>query len=187
MAGIKEKSFMPLLRSRSHLMALLRQQSREVPENRIAVEAHIFTRQGKIILERRGPHVRDEVGKLEGIGGSVGNHEDLLEALLERIECEVGIDRSGLKDPRMLEVRLVTFQEQHGGPAEWAIVSYLFTLVEGEPTIGELDMIESLHELTIDELMALPDDSLSRSTAAARVTYWGRYQNRPYYEIEAKR
>jgi hypothetical protein len=65
---------------------------------------------------------------------------------------------------------------------DWVVVSYLCRLIDGQPIIGEPDMTESLHELNLDELHAIDEAELSRSTAIARITYQAKYGNRPYYE-----
>ena len=43
----------------------------KLPEYRCAVIGLIFDEKGRVLLQRRGPKSRDEVGKLEDIGGAV--------------------------------------------------------------------------------------------------------------------
>lgn len=43
----------------------------KLPEYRCAVIALILDKDGRVLLQRRGPKSRDEVGKLEDIGGAV--------------------------------------------------------------------------------------------------------------------
>jgi hypothetical protein len=170
---------MKMIKHRSQLLAYLRQIDCEKLNNRIAVEALIFTREGKLIQCKRGPKCMDEVGKLEGIGGSIGVHLDLHEALQERIKNELGPDVE-VKIDYLLEVRLVQFEDRDRGLLNWVVVSYLCQLMRGNPIIGEPDMIESLHELTMEELFEIEEAKLSRSTVMARDTYKRRYGLKPY-------
>jgi hypothetical protein len=154
---------------------------------RIAVEGLIFTEDGRILLEKRGPGSRDEVGKLEGVGGSFTRaRQDLLEELFEEFDQEIGRKKNGLdiNVERLLEVRPVQFMQYKTKVVEdWIVVSYLCRLRKGTPTITEKDKIESLHYLTLDELYAMNDADLSNSTIAARITYRNKYGNRPFFEV----
>jgi hypothetical protein len=153
----------------------------------IAVEALIFTPEGKLLLEKRGPQVRDEVGKLEGVGGRLDDDKDLLEQVQEEIRTELGADQGGVKVniEQLLEVRQVQFDDLRVGEAvDWVVVSYLCRLSDGVPHIGEPHKIESLHELTLDELYAADEADLSRSVIMGRRAYRAKYGNRPYYELQ---
>ena len=49
---------------------------------KVAVVCFIFNKQGQVILNRRGPGARDDVGKLQAVGGSVNKSDaDFLSAL----------------------------------------------------------------------------------------------------------
>jgi hypothetical protein len=172
---------MQTLRFKTQLLEYLKSSGYASNEQRIAVEALIFTTEGKIILEKRGRAVRDEIGKLEGVGGSIGQHTDLLQALKERFENELG-EQVIINIDRLLEVRKVTFIERDRGSVDWIIVSYLCKLVDGTPEIYEPDMVDDLMEFTLDELFLLPEDDLSQSTIVARNTYKKSFGNRPYFE-----
>jgi hypothetical protein len=105
---------MRMMRYKSQLLAYLEHIDYDKPPYRIAVEAHIFTPEGKVILGKRGKKVCDEVGKLEGIGGSIGAHNDLHQALLDRISCELG-PKVRVKIDQLLEVRSVQFEDRERG------------------------------------------------------------------------
>ena len=154
---------------------------------RIAVEALIFTPDGKLLLEKRGPLCKDAVGLLEGVGGGLDEHdEDLHEALRHEISTELSGLNGDLKVSidRLLEIRQIQFEESKTKRLkEWVVVSYLCKLIEGEPVSGEPELIEELVYLTLDELYAKPESELSGSTIAARKVYQEKYGNRPYFEV----
>jgi hypothetical protein len=183
-----------LITTKAQLLKCLEGRRDYNPKSKIAVEALIFMPDGRLLLEKRGPACKDEIGKLEGVGGSIKAFDDLLEALRSEIRQELGADRAGFKVSidRLLEVRCVQFDEVAVDretkrvvgkrPQDWVVVSYLCRALEGTPLIGEADKIEALVYLTLDELFSMPEEKLSRSTVAARNVYRPKYGNRPYYE-----
>lgn len=185
---------MQFITTKAELLKSLEGRSDYNPKSKIAVEALIFMPDGRLLLEKRGPACKDEIGKLEGVGGQVKGFNDLLEALRWEIRQELGADAVGFKVSidRLLEVRCVQFDEVAADsatkqvvakrPQDWVVVSYLCRALEGTPIIGEEDKIEELVYLTLDELYSMPEEKLSRSTVAARHVYRPRYGNRPYYE-----
>lgn len=152
----------------------------------IAVEALIFTPDGKLLLEKRGPLCKDAVGLLEGVGGGIDHHEDLHEALRHEINTEIGAGHGGIKVSidRLLEIRPIQFEEPRTKKLkDWVVVSYLCKLLEGRPDIAEPEKIEELVYLTLDELYDKPAHELSGSTVAAREVYKAKYGSRPYFEV----
>ena len=58
---------------------------------KVAVICFIFNKQCQVILNRRGPGARDDVGKLQAVGGSVNKSDaDFLSALKREILEETG-------------------------------------------------------------------------------------------------
>ncbi len=175
---------MKMIKTRTELLTYLDSIGYDKPNYQIAVEALIFTPQGKLILQKRGEQARDEVGKLEGVGGRVHQSEtDLHQKLLKEISEELG-ENLKVNIERLLEVRQVQFKEHGTGKMrDWIVVSHLCQLISGSPVIGEPHKTESLHYLTLDELYAKNELELSNSTIAARITYQQKYGNRPYYDV----
>jgi len=178
-----------LIKTKSELIAYLKHIGYNKKENeyRIAVEALIFTPAGKLLLEKRGPLCRDEVGKLEGVGGRL-KQDDLLYELHEEFDEELAAEAQELEIEidRMLEIRQVQFEEKDKGLQDWIVVSYLCRLKKGIPAIGEPGKIESLHEVDLQDLYAMEEARLSNSTIAARKVYQARFGNCPYYEVAEK-
>ncbi len=145
---------------------------------RIAVEALIFDANGRLLLQVRGPESRDEVGKLEGVGGQL-DQEDLISCLHAHIAEEIGSEVQ-IEVEELLEARPVQFVERNQAE-DWIVVSYLCRLLDGEPTVAQEGKTTALRWLDIAELHNLPDAQLSRSTSRARDLYWLRYRSRPYF------
>jgi hypothetical protein len=179
---------MKMITTRSELLAYLDSIGYNKQKYRIAVEGLIFRSDGRLLLEKRGPQCRDEIGKLEGVGGSLGTAENLLQKLHEEFEQELAAKNVGLEIAidRLLEVRQVQFEEAGRGWLDWVVVSYLCRIIKGVPDIGEKGKIASLEYLTLDQLYAMPEDDLSKSTVSARQIYAAKYGNRPYYEVPDK-
>src|SRR5262249_19090555 len=80
-----------LLRNVSALKEYLDKSEYDVMGYRICVEAWLFDPNGKVLLQERGPECRDEVGKLECIGGQVFD-EDLAESTANHVRRVAGED-----------------------------------------------------------------------------------------------
>jgi hypothetical protein len=175
---------MKLIKTKTELLDYLNSIGYDKKDYRIAVEALIFTPEGKLLLEKRGPECRDEVGKLEGVGGRLKGN-DLLQELREEFDQELTAQQQELEIDieRLLEIRQVQFKEKDKGWQDWVVVSYLCRLKKGKPAIGEPGKIASLHEISMDKLYKMNKKKLSNSTTAAREVYKARYGNRPYYEV----
>jgi Calcineurin-like phosphoesterase/NUDIX domain len=169
------------LKTRAQLNAYFKREAYNTEGYRIAVEAHIFDAKGRILLQERGVKARDEVGKLEGIGGELRDEADLHETLQDKIKKELG-DKVVVRIDDLLEIRPVRFIENGKGPQDWFIVSYLCRLVSGEPVSPDTSVVATLHFFTLQELYDIPDEELSRSTSRARILYKARYGNIPYYD-----
>ena len=58
---------------------------------KVAVVGFIFDKSGNLVLHRRGPGARDEIGKLQALGGSVnGGDGDFRNALIRELAVECG-------------------------------------------------------------------------------------------------
>lgn len=165
------------VRTLAELSRHLAEQGFQATGYRIAVEALIFNANGEMLLQVRGPDCRDEVGKLEGVGGQLDT-DDLEICLQNRIHHEIGAVTVAIEE--MLEVRPVQFVER-GKPEDWIVVSYLCRLIAGEPVAVDPRKTGELRWIQLPALHALPDEQLSRSTSRARDLYWLKYRNRAYF------
>ena len=171
----------PTIRTRGQLEAYFTRTGYNSEGYRIAVESHIFGADGRILLMLRGPGCRDEVGKLEGVGGELVDESDLHSVLSQKVRRKLG-DGVSVSIDELLEVRPVRFDDNALGPQDWFVVSYLCRLVSGTPEGKDPTIVAGLRHVTVPEWFDLPDSTLSRSTARARDIYRARYGDRPYFE-----
>lgn len=109
---------------------LLARRAGEAPAN-IAVEAVLVDRDGRWVLHRRGADARDEVGRLEGLGGSASGDANLRAELLREIREEAGSGATVTID------RFVGAREIEYDGDRWLIASYLCRLGSGELEVTE--------------------------------------------------
>jgi hypothetical protein len=140
-------------------VTMLRQRVNEMAvfdEYSVAVESLIFDADGEWLLMRRGSAAGDEVGKLEGIGGSADETDDLRSELTREISEELG-DHVRVEVLEFLEVKSDTVTKVLPGGKEisknWVIASFLCRLISGDPVIQEPDKndgFERIKNLVVD-------------------------------------
>ena len=60
---------------------------------KIGVICFIFDKDGKVVLNRRGAGARDDVGKLQALGGSINDKDlDFRESMKRELKEEAGVD-----------------------------------------------------------------------------------------------
>ncbi len=99
---------------------------------RVAVEAVVIDTAGRWVLHRRGACARDEVGKLEGLGGAVSGEEALRHELVRELREEAGV-AAVFEIERFLGTTLVTYSNDE----QWLIASFLCRLVAGDLRVAE--------------------------------------------------
>jgi hypothetical protein len=167
-----------LLRTVTALKKYLEQRQYDAMGYRLAVEALIFDPNGKLLLQKRGPECRDEVGNFECLGGQVAG-EDLIDCTIARVRELVGNDVR-IQVDELLDVQPARFMERHG-PEDWIVVGYLCRLIEGTPRPVNPRKTASLHWMDLSELHATPDNTLSRSTSRHRDIYRLKFRMNPYF------
>ena len=134
-----------------------------VPEEySVAVEALIFDAAGQWILMERGSRCRDEIGKLEGIGGKFENEANFREALVREIGEEVG-NEANIEILSYFETRKDTVYVNDSAK-HWIIVSYICLLNSGELKICEPRFNNGFYRFSLDEIQPA---KLSSSAKAA--------------------
>lgn len=109
-----------------------------LPEYRCAVIALILDKNGNVLLQRRGPKSRDEVGKLEDIGGAVEDTDlTFRDAMSREIFEEVGNDINFTID-ELVGASLVTkYDSRTDNDVNWFFLLYKCTYIDGELKINE--------------------------------------------------
>jgi hypothetical protein len=172
-----------LLRTVSELKARLAERQFDATGYRIAVEALIFDPNGKLLVQERGADCRDEIGKLECIGGQVLD-DDLLQSLIGIVHDRVG-EGVRIEVDELLDEQPTRYVERHG-PEDWIVVSYLCRLIEGEPHPMNPRKTAALRWVDLAELHTIPDEHLSRSTSRARDVYRAKYRTNPYFSLAGR-
>ncbi len=132
----------------------------------LAVEAIVLTERDEIILLRRGPDARDEVGKIESPGGSVDDGSALENAIRECQE-ELGPDIV-LAPVAFLGTRRATAIERTTGrPRTWIVASYEFRLIAGAPVSNE-PRKGSVQTMAVEDWFSCDSGELSSSALASR-------------------
>lgn len=105
---------------------------------KVAVVCFIFDKNGNLVLHRRGPGARDEIGKLQAIGGSVNkNDADLRDSLARELREEAG-SNCEIKVTKFIGAQLDGKVDKTTGEyVNWIILAY-----EGSIISGELENLE---------------------------------------------
>lgn len=104
----------------------------------VAVDAIVLDGSGYWLLHRRGDGCRDEVGRLEGLGGGLESGEDPRAALAREIREEAGEDID-VEIDRFIAGRVIHARDGGDGERPWIVISYLCRLRSGEPVVTEPD------------------------------------------------
>jgi 8-oxo-dGTP pyrophosphatase MutT (NUDIX family) len=132
----------------------------------VAVEGLVFDRDFRWILMKRGKGCRDEIGKLEGIGGSIEKDADFPSALKREIREEVGT-QADIRIVSFFEVRKDTVDVPGSAghmKKHWIIVSFICFLHSGQLQIVEPEKNEGF---VFKQMDAIDREELSSSAKAA--------------------
>lgn len=130
---------------------------------KVAVVGFVFDSDGRLILNRRGPGARDEVGKLQALGGSINQTDkNFREALLRELKEEGGSEATLRIDSFIggqLNRALDKYTQEY---LDWIILGYKVTLLSGELKNSEPDRSEGLE---VNFMANFKEEDLSRTTA----------------------
>lgn len=116
----------------------------------VGTGAVIVNEEGKILLTRRGPKARNQVGKWEAPGGRVEFGETAKQTIIREIKEELDIDIRvnfllGFVDD------IIEEEKQH-----WVGTTWLASIVNGEPKIMEKENCDGLGWFSVEEANDLP-------------------------------
>ncbi len=122
---------------------------------KVAVVCFLFDKEGKLILQRRGPGARDEIGKLEAIGGSVNKSDENLREALKRELIEEAGDKAKIEIGdfigAQLDGKIDTHTKQY---TNWIILAYKGFLLDGELVNAEPDRSIGFERGTLQEFLS---------------------------------
>lgn len=113
--------------------------NREISKDyEVAVIVYAFDKENKIIFQRRGPECRDEILKLETIGGRVKESDiDFKTALNREIIEEVGTEAYIEIEEFITGTYATTFDNRYKKEQNWIYLVYKGSLKRGELQIAE--------------------------------------------------
>lgn len=121
----------------------------------------VFDKDNNLILNRRGPGARDEVGMLQAIGGSVNhNDENFRSAVMRELKEEAGNAEFEVSD-FLGAVLNPAVDKTTGDLINWIILGYKGKLVTGEVENMEPDRCIGFEKAKMDEFKT---EEISRST-----------------------
>lgn len=105
---------------------------------KVAVVCFIFDKNNNLVLHRRGPGARDEIGKLQAIGGSVNKDDlNLRDSLARELAEEAGTNCE-INVTKFIGAQLDGKVDKNSGEyVNWIILAY-----EGRIENGELENLE---------------------------------------------
>lgn len=121
---------------------------------KIGVICFLFDKDGRLILNRRGPGARDDIGLLQALGGSVnGSDMDFREAMMRELKEEGGLTSSNVQLDAFLGAYLDGKIDHHTGDfVNWIILGYRGTLVSGEVRNMEPDRCVGIEKYELDKV-----------------------------------
>ncbi|MCX4249240.1 MAG: NUDIX domain-containing protein [Bacilli bacterium] len=111
----------------------------------------VFDKDGNLILNRRGPGARDEVGMLQAIGGSV-NHSDIdfRSAIMRELKEEAGNAEFEI-ETYLGAVLNPTVDKTTGDVINWIIIGYKGRILSGEVENMEPDRCIGFEKAKMDQ------------------------------------
>lgn len=160
------------INTKEELECYIKEKDLKLPEYRTAVIALILDKDGRILLQRRGPKSRDEIGKLEDIGGAVESIDNnFREAMHREIIEEVGNDINYTIDELVDACLVNKFDSRSNNYVNWLFLLYKCTYIDGELIINEPGKCLGYEFYRYDEL---PRKEVAKTT----LDFWEYYYNK---------
>lgn len=126
----------------------------ELDHIKVAVVGFIFDKDGKLVLHRRGPGARDEIGKLQAIGGSVnGSDADFREAMKRELSEEAGSNAQFEIESFIGAQVDGKIDNTNGKFINWIILAYKINLVDGVMVNNEPDRCIGFEKDTMENFL----------------------------------
>lgn len=123
----------------------------EFNDIKACVICFVFDKDNNLILNRRGPGARDEVGMLQAIGGSVNKTDaDFRSAMARELAEEAGKAEFEIGD-FLGAVLNPAVDKQSGKTINWIIMGYIGRLVSGEVENLEPDRCIGFEKAKMEE------------------------------------
>ncbi len=134
----------------------------EIHKMKVCVVCMLYDQDGLIVLHRRGEKARDEIGKLEAIGGSVDNTDgNFRDALMRELYEEVGDKAEYAIDEFICAQHTQHIDNHTNEMIDWVVLCYKGRILSGELVNMEPERCVELTHKTVDDY--LNDKDLSES------------------------
>ena len=129
---------------------------------KVCVVCMLYDQDGLIVLHRRGAKARDEIGKLEAIGGSVDKSDgEFREALLRELNEECGVEATYELGDFIVAQHTQHVDNNTNEMIDWVVLAYEGKVLSGELINMEPERCVEFTHKTLDEY--LEDKDLSDS------------------------
>ena len=129
---------------------------------KVCVVCILYDQDGLIVLHRRGAKARDEIGKLEAIGGSVDKSDgEFREALLRELNEECGVEATYELGDFIVAQHTQHVDNNTNEVIDWVVLAYEGKVLSGELINMEPERCVEFTRKTLDEY--LEDKDLSDS------------------------
>lgn len=126
------------IKNNDELVDYLKDIGLKLPEYRCAVIALFVDTDGRILLQRRGPKSRDEVNKLEDIGGAVEEQDKSFRDAMNREIIEEAGKEFNFTIDELVGASLITkYDSRTESDVNWFFLLYKCTYIDGELHINE--------------------------------------------------
>ena len=135
---------------------------KSIKKMKVCVVCMLYDQNGKIVLHRRGEKARDEIGKLEAIGGCVDKSDgDFRDALMRELREEAGLEAEYSIDDFVVAQHTKHVDKNSNEMIDWVVLCYKGRILSGELINMEPERCVEFTYKTIDEY--LEDKDLSES------------------------
>ena len=129
---------------------------------KVCVVCILYDQDGLIVLHRRGAKARDEIGKLEAIGGSIDKSDgEFREALLRELNEECGVEATYELGDFIVAQHTQHVDNNTNEMIDWVVLAYEGKVLSGELINMEPERCVEFTRKTLDEY--LEDKDLSDS------------------------
>lgn len=139
----------------------------ELNEVKVGVICFLFDKDGKLVFNRRGPGARDDIGKLQALGGSInGNDPDFRSAMKRELMEEAGIGDASINEfiGAIVDSK---YDKNSGKVVDWVILAYKGLVGNDELKNMEPERCVGFEHKSYDEI----DYNDMGETAASFVDY----------------
>lgn len=157
------------INNKNEIEEFLKEKKIELPKYRVAVIALILDKDGRILLQRRGPKSRDEFNKLEDIGGALEDSDTSFREAMRREILEEAGNKINFKIDELIGACLINkYDSRTDKYVNWLFFLYKCIYIDGALLINEPGKCLGYEFYSFDEL---PREETAKTT----LKFWDYY------------